>query len=364
MTKIGFIGLGLIGGSIAKSFRKNYPDYELMAYTRSALTVEAARNEGVIDRICKYQDPAFGECDYIFLCAPVQTNIEYFPFLRKVIKDTCIITDVGSVKSIVVEAAENNGLSRNFIGGHPMAGSERTGFSASTDFLMENAYYFITPAKNVPKEDVDTFRELISVTKALPMILSCYEHDYVVAGVSHLPQIVASTLVNMVKKSDTIDEKMKLVAAGGFRDITRIASSSPEMWEQICLTNTSQISNTLDNYIQLLTQTKELIESGNGDYIKAMFSSAKDYRDSLSDKARGSVSRHYAIYLDIYDEAGGIATVTTLLAMSQINIKNIGIVNNREFEEGVLCIEFYDERAMEKSIHILHNRNYIIRKRS
>ena len=364
MTKVGFIGLGLIGGSIAKSFRKNYPDFEMMAYTRTRSTVEQAMKEGVIDRICSENDPAFGECDYIFLCAPVQTNINYFPFLKGIIKDSCIITDVGSVKSIVVEAAEKAGLSRNFIGGHPMAGSERTGFSASTDFLMENAYYFITPSKDLPKETVARFQDLISVTKALPMVLTCYEHDYVVAGVSHLPQIVASTLVNMVKKSDTVDEKMKLVAAGGFRDITRIASSSPEMWEQICLTNTKQISEILGNYITLLTQTKNLIDSGNGDFIKAMFSSAKDYRDSLNDRARGSVSRHYAIYLDIYDEAGGIATVTIMLAMSQINIKNIGIVNNREFEEGVLCIEFYDERSMNKAIQILHNRNYIIRKKS
>ena len=155
---------------------------------------------------------------------------------------------------------------------------------------------------------------------------------------------------------------MKLVAAGGFRDITRIASSSPEVWEQICLSNRNAILESLDAYIGLLKEARTYIQESDRSALHSMFSSSRNYRDSIDDTHRGSVPRQYVLYLDIYDEAGGIATITTLLAMSQINIRNIGILHNREFEEGVLRIEFYDESSRCRSEEILKKRNYIVRK--
>ena len=362
MRTIGFIGLGLIGGSLARSIRRFEPSWHLMAYSNTRSTLDEALADGVIDEACAKDDPRFGECDIIVLCAPVQTNITYLPFLRSVMKDSCILTDVGSVKGEMTDAVRAAGLLSRFIGGHPMAGSEKTSYSNSTDYLLENAYYFLTPTEENREEDIRTCISLVKTVRALPVLLPPDQHDFIVAGVSHLPHIVASSLVNTVRKLDDSEEHMRTVAAGGFRDITRIASSSPVMWEQICLSNGPQISKVLEEYIGMLTQAKAMVDTGNGQALHDMFSSSRDYRDSIDDTKRGSVSRHYDLYVDIYDEAGGIATITTLLAMSAINIKNIGIIHNREFEEGVLRIEFYDEESRNRSGAILQKRNYTIRK--
>ena len=153
---------------------------------------------------------------------------------------------------------------------------------------------------------------------------------------------------------------MKMIAAGGFEDITRIASSSPVMWQQICMENREMISKVLDEYIRLIVQAKCWVDNGDADEIYQMFAHSKEYRNSLPDSKKGAFDRVFALYCDIYDEAGGIATIATLLAMNNINIKNIGIIHNREFEEGVLRIEFYDEEAYQKAGTVLKERNYRI----
>ena len=360
---IGFIGLGLIGGSIAKSLRRFHPDCVLYAYTRTASTLEAAAREGVINVCCTRQDARFSECDYIFLCAPVEENISYLAWLKDIIRPGCIVTDVGSVKGEIHQAVLELEMDGCFIGGHPMAGSEKTGYASSTDFLLENAYYILTPGGQVAVPGLSAFMELIASLGAIPMALTCQEHDYITAAVSHLPHIIASTLVNAIHKMDTPEEYMKLIAAGGFRDITRIASSSPVMWQQICLENREMISRVLDEYIRLLVQARCWVDNGDSDELYRMFSDSRDYRDSLPDSSKGMLQKEYTLYCDIYDEAGGIATIATLLAMNNINIKNIGIVHNREFEEGVLRIEFYEEPDCSKALTILENRNYTVRKR-
>lgn len=362
---VGFIGLGLIGGSLAKSIRRAFPEYTIYAYSPAPRELKQAWEEGVINKALDQNDPAFSTCDLIFLCAPVRSNISYLPFLRKVMKPGCILTDVGSVKKIMVEAAQKEGLAQNFIGGHPMAGSEKTGYENSRDYLLENAYFLLTPTEENKPEDVAFLKELVTSIHAIPLLLNPGTHDYVVAGVSHLPHIVASSLVNVVKELDTANdsEYMKQVAAGGFRDITRIASSSPEMWENICLTNREDILKVLDSYIEYLKRARELVADSKGRKINDMFASSRDYRDSLNDSVKGSVPREYTLYADIYDEAGGIATITTLLAMNQLSIKNIGVIHNREFEEGVLRIEFYDPESRDKAQEVLQKRNYVIRKK-
>lgn len=360
---VGFIGLGLIGGSIAKSIKRFHPDARIYAYTRTEAVLDAAVAEGVVDVKCTKEDAQFANCDYIFLCAPVNDNIAYLSWLKEHISPSCIITDVGSVKGEIHKVVQGLGLEANFIGGHPMAGSEKTGYDNSTDFLMENAYYILTPGGEIDIMRLTGFMELITSLGAIPLVLTYEEHDYITAAVSHLPHIIASTLVNAIHKLDTPEENMKLIAAGGFKDITRIASSSPVMWQQICMENREMISRVLDEYIRLIVQAKCWVDNGDAREIYEMFTNSREYRNSLPDSSKGVLEKMYAIYCDIYDEAGGIATIATLLAMNNINIKNIGIVHNREFEEGVLRIEFYEEEACAKAEHILKDRNYMIHKR-
>lgn len=358
--KIGFIGLGLIGGSVAKAIRKYYPGYEIVAFDKNRETLALAVQENIIDTACSSIDDNFKGCGYLFLCAPVSCNTAYLAQLKGLLDEDCILTDVGSVKTSIHEEIIALGMEENFIGGHPMAGSEKSGFPNSKAHLIENAYYILTPSGKVPEEKTERYRSFVASLKAIPIILDYREHDCITGTISHLPHIIAATLVNYVRDNDTGDELMKALAAGGFKDITRIASSSPVMWQQICLKNRRNISHILSGYIRALEKAKAAVDSSNENELYSLFETSRDYRDSMPNSSAGPIKKQFAVYCDIIDEAGGIATIATILASNNINIKNIGIVHNREFEEGVLRIEFYDEASSAKAAGLLQKYRYIV----
>lgn len=363
LGKIGFIGLGLIGGSIAKRLKVLHPDLTIIATAGHLATIEEAYAEGLIanSTLCDISD--FYDCDYIFLCTPVQQNIAYLRQLKGYVHEHCIITDVGSVKSDIHREVSALGMERQFIGGHPMAGSEKTGLLNAKDSLLENAYYIITPTAQSSKTAIADFRELVESLGAIPLILDYEQHDYATAAISHLPHIIAYNLVNLVRECDDSADTMRTIAAGGFKDITRIASSSPIMWENICLSNQEQLLKLIDIFINMMQQTKADIENANGDALIESFTLAKDYRDSITISRNGVLKQVYEIYIDLHDEAGEIATIATILATNNLSIKNIGIIHNREFEDGVLRLEMYDKDSLDASIKLLKRHHYTIYER-
>lgn len=356
----GFIGLGLIGGSIARALKNNVADVRILAYDINEDTLRAAHKDGTADHITTTIDESFSACRYLFLCAPVRKNDSNLEAVKRILSPDCILTDVGSVKTDIHRHIEQMGLSRQFIGGHPMAGSERVGYLNSKAGLLENAYYILTPTSMVARKKVEEYRQLVQKMGAIPLILDYTQHDYVTAAVSHLPHIIAASLVNLVRDSDSSDGIMKMIAAGGFKDITRIASSSAAMWQQICLTNTENIKGLLDDYIESLTSIRQQLESRSEQELYSLFDSARIYRDSFIDASSGPIKISYSMNIDIADEPGALASIATMLALNNISIKNIGIVHNREFEEGVLRIEFYEEEAVARAKAILLAKGYII----
>ena len=244
-----------------------------------------------------------------------------------------------------------------------MTGSEKTGYANSYALLLENAYYVLTPTIKTPLDKIALLFTLVKKMGSIPVLLDAREHDEIVAAISHVPHIIAAQLVNLVRDSDNKAEKMKALAAGGFKDITRIASSSPIMWQNICMTNSADIKRLLDKYIAYLQKASKALEALDGDFLYDMFESAGEYRNLIPNSSAGILKKLYELYIDIVDEAGAIATVATLLASNGISIKNIGIIHNREFEEGVLRIEFYDEQSLNKAAGLLARYNYRIYKR-
>ncbi len=351
--KIGFIGLGLIGGSIAKTLRRVRPNVEIIAYNRTRSVLDAALQDHCIDEACDVIDERFGTCDYVFLCVPVVTMLDYLKKLKPLIRQDAILTDVGSTKTDIHRTVNALGMQKNFIGGHPMAGSEKTGYAHATDRMIENAWYVLTPGEDVPISRVSAFSELISSLGALPLVISYEEHDYVVGAISHLPHVISASLVNLVHEIDGPNKYMKTVAAGGFKDITRISSSSPQMWQEISLANADNLCILLDKYIRKLTEFRFNIRNGNGEKLMEYFTECKDYRDSFANDSFGPIKKVYRIYLDLADVPGAIATIATILAKADISIKNIGIVHNREFEQGVLSVVFYTPQALNAAKEIL-----------
>lgn len=354
----GFVGLGLIGGSIAKALRLTYPHCRLIATDINQEALSRAVSDGVIDLALPDIAESFGDCNYIFLCAPVSENDKNLPAIKSCMAPDCLLTDVGSVKTDIHRHIEKAGLCDRFIGGHPMAGSERTGYINSKALLLENAYYILTPCPQVSRKKVEEFGELISSLGAIPMVLSSSEHDFVTAAVSHIPHVIASSLVNLIRRSDSPEGTMKLIAAGGFKDITRIASSSPVMWQQICLTNRENISALLSDYIASLEEIKTSIDTSVKEELYDFFDQARIYRDSFIDASSGPIKKAFSISIEIADEPGALAAIATILALHQISIKNIGIVHNREQEDGVLRVEFYQEDSILKAQEILKAKGY------
>ncbi len=365
--KIGFIGFGLIGGSIARALRKINKNYYLYAYDyhkdKPSSDLSAALTDGVLDEVTTSLDKGFPNCDIIFLCAPVLSNIEYLKILKPLLKPDCILTDVGSVKGNIEDVIETLGLDAQFIGGHPMTGSEKTGYLNSYALLLENAYYILAPTKRTPQTMLEVMIHLVKSMGSIPVILDAKEHDVITAAISHLPHIIAAQLVNLVRESDDSSENMKALAAGGFKDITRIASSSPVMWQNICLTNAPSIIALLESYIVSLNQVVTALRASDELYLYEIFDTAGEYRSLIPNKSVGLMKKIFEVYVDIVDEAGAIATIATLLASNQISIKNIGIIHNREFEEGVLRIEFNEEASQVNAISLLKRYNYRVYER-
>lgn len=359
--ELGFIGFGLIGGSIARSVKKKKPDITVRVYTRRQNPeLEQGIAEGIIDELLYEINGQLSTCDIIFLCAPVLKNAEFLPLLKNIVKPDCLITDVGSVKGNICEAAAQSGLSHQFIGGHPMAGSEKTGYVNSTDILLENAYYLLTPTADNRPEDVARLQNLVALTGANCVILPPDEHDKITAAISHVPHIIAVSLVNMVRQSDNEEENMKSFAAGGFKDITRIASSSPAMWQDICLANKESILPILQLYKEQITDFEKMIAGSDKSGIYHAFQEAGEYRNSIPAGKSSVIARSYELFINIDDRAGAIATVATTLSVHGISIKNIGIIHNREFSDGVLRLELYNEEDADKSRQLLRQNHYDI----
>lgn len=363
VKKFGFLSLGLIGGSIALAIRQICPDAQIIAYARRQSTLDEALAAGAIDVGTTEINGLFSDCDMIFLCAPVTVNNNFLKQLKPILSEKTIVTDVGSVKGSIHETVSQLGLGSRFIGGHPMAGSEKTGFANASPIILENAYYILTPTEEVNPEAVAEYYSLVKKMGAIPLILNHKEHDYVTAAISHVPHLVAAALANLVHDHDSANETMKMIAAGGFKDITRIASSSPEMWESICMSNTENIADLLDDYIDSLRTISKAVRGKQTGFTYNLFTASKEYRDSFADLPKGPIKKIFACYVDIPDEAGSIASLATLLAKADISIRNIGIIHNRDFEEGVLRVEFYDQTALDEAITLLQSLHYSVYQR-
>lgn len=360
--KIVVIGLGLIGGSLARALRERLGVADITAINRSTGGIEQALKEGSISRGFTELNEYVWNADIIFICTPVKRTMEYIEAIAKKVRPDCIITDVGSTKAEIVDYVNAMQEPPLFIGGHPMAGTEKTGYSASFTHLFENAYYVLSPTRTTTAAAIDCMTEIVKGIGGIPVQLDAYEHDKITGSISHVPHVIAAALVNMVRETDTPDGKMQMLAAGGFRDVTRIASSSPEMWENITLSNRQQIKGILESYVELLDKFKTYIENNDSKSIYSFFECAKSYRDSFPARKKGLITPLCDIVVDVVDKPGIIGEIATILANKSINIKNINVSNSRELEQGCLRITLPDAESMDAAFDLLVDGGYKVYK--
>ncbi|MCZ8512956.1 prephenate dehydrogenase [Paenibacillus filicis] len=354
MTKIAIFGVGLIGGSLALSF-KSKPGVTVIGHSNNPASVEKYMKREVVDYATTSFDEAAEGADFIFLCGPVSSLEPYLEKLSKLtLKPGCIVTDVGSTKASVSACAERLNLGGAvFIGGHPMAGKEKSGVEAATSHLFENAFYVLTPSEGTPQEAYDRLAELLEWTRAHLIKVEPKHHDEIVGAISHLPHIIAVALVNQVAKYNEADELYSDLAAGGFRDITRIASSDPIIWRDILINNKEVMLRLLQDWNREVASFVRLLETGDAEGIEREFASANRFRGSLPERRKGVIHSFYDIYVDVPDHPGIIGQITTLLGNHRVNLSNIQIIESREDIPGVLRLSFKEEHHMDKALELL-----------
>jgi prephenate dehydrogenase len=282
--KVTIIGLGLIGGSLAKAFKENAIGEILVGVDQDLSSVNLAIEEGVIHRgYLEFNQDIF-DSDIIFICTPSITSIHVIEILSDKVKEDCLITDVCSTKAEMMKAVASLKSKVNFIGGHPMAGKEKIGFANADQYLFKDALYLLTPYKDVKEKDVEKLSKIIQRIGGKPIIMDESEHDKLLAGVSHIPHIVAAALVNLLGDPKIKDDRFDTLLGGGFKDTTRIASSSPMMWEQILLSNPKNILEQLEIFQNMIEELKRAINHKDSLFIHTYFQNAKEYRDSFVTK--------------------------------------------------------------------------------
>lgn len=352
-------GLGLIGGSIAKAIKKQSNHY-IIGFDVQERTLNFARNHSIIDEASANFEEAALKADIIILSAPISETIQLISKLDKLsfTKDV-IVSDTASVKgSILIAANELTNKSIHFIGGHPMAGSHKKGIEAAKAHLFENAIYVLSPLDNANEENVNVLREVLSATKSNFVVLQSDEHDEMTGVISHFPHLIASSLVHQARKWEQKHAFLPNLAAGGFRDITRIASSNPVMWQDIFYHNQTQMSTMLEDWITEMEYLKKMLESNEKEEVITYLDSAKTYRDGLNEGDRGAIPAFYDVYVDIADQPGAIAEVALILANASLSIKNIEILEVREGITGALRLSFYSKEEQDAGQKILKQRGF------
>ncbi|WP_010631521.1 prephenate dehydrogenase [Sporolactobacillus vineae] len=351
-------GLGLIGGSLALAIRKKWPDHRIYAVDVNQQLLTFAENRGMIDGgFAQLRDIA-PAADVIVLAAPVGTILAHLDRLAELsLKTDVLVTDVGSTKQeITAKAQRLSGRGVIFIGGHPMAGSHKTTVRAARADLFQSAYYFLitdTITDERHRRAADELQTLLSGTHVKWQLVSAAEHDRVVAQISHLPHLIASGLVNQSQTEFSHSPLSLKLAAGGFRSITRIASSDPTMWTDILLSSKATIVARMDGFVQELQRLRQAIIRSDQEAIRNYFLKAKVTRDGITDASREHVPGFHDLFLNIPDRVGEIAKVTRILEEEQINLINIHILEIREEIDGVLQLSFSNRQDLIRARNAL-----------
>ncbi|MCM3109320.1 prephenate dehydrogenase [Lederbergia lenta] len=353
------IGVGLIGGSVALAIKKEHDAFIIGCDIKRDNCI-LAQKMNVIDAYTDNMEEEAVKADLIILACPVEKAEQILQVLANLpLRDHTIITDVGSTKGRIIEKAESLSFhGAVFIGGHPMAGSHKVGPGSAKAHLFENAFYILTPTEQVDPSIIAELKNWLKGTKANFIMMDAKQHDLVTGVVSHFPHIVAASLVRQVEKYASGNEHISSLAAGGFRDITRIASSSPEMWRDIVKHNQPMLLSLLNEWEKEMSEIRQLLNDGDSNQLYEYFSGAKQFRDSLPVRAKGAIAAFYDLYVDVLDSPGVISDITTLLAKEHISITNIRIIEAREDVYGVLRVSFQTENDLEKAKKSLNNRGY------
>lgn len=334
LERAAVLGTGLIGGSVAAALRVlgvTVTGWDLDP-TRAARAVEV----GAIDSAASTVADAVVDAEVIFVAVPVGVTAEVVTTALAAAPHA-VVTDVGSVKSGVVAAVEAVHGADRFVGGHPMAGSEQDGVDGARADLFQGATWVLTPTERTAAETFTRVRSLVAAFGAEVIALTPHDHDRFVATVSHVPQLAASTLMDTALSIATQHETLLRLAAGGFRDMTRIAAGNPAIWPDILTANRDAIVGALDGYLATLSEVRRMVADGDRAGLLTMLQRARHGRRALPVGA-AKVDELCEFHVLVPDRPGVLAEITTLAGRQAVNIYDVELAHSLEGERGVMVL--------------------------
>lgn len=351
MKSISIIGLGLIGGSFAKAIKQFDSSIFISAFDKDEITSRVISENIINEKLFSIEDSI--KNDIIFLSLPTGISIEVFSILIPLLKPNQLITDVCGVKSIFEEIWNKNKKEGIYIGGHPMTGKEKGGYENSDPLLFENAVYILTKNEN----NSSTFQYFINLLQNIGSrikYLDAQTHDEIIALVSHLPQLISVALVQTASKQTNETNSLDF-AAGGFRDMTRIASSDFSIWEPVLRQNKKEILNSLDNFSVLIQKMKTYISEEKIELLSELFETARHKRDEIPKNMKGFLHPLIDIFVYVKDEPGVLSKLTSHLFDNRINIKDIELLKIREGTGGTFRLSFENQNIADEAKLLLEN---------
>ncbi|MGA9365393.1 MAG: prephenate dehydrogenase [Bacteroidota bacterium] len=366
IRRVTIIGVGLIGGSLALVLKRRRPSLTIVGYDRAPVLTRALKLNA-IDEAATDLLSAVIQSDCLIFATPISTTLEMIRRVGKFIPPDTIVSDVCSTKVAVMEVAKRCFPKEVlFVGGHPMAGSERSGIDSADPLLFENAYYILSSprfarSEKRKKSQLKAFVRLIESTGARVVFLDPAIHDRVVASVSHVPQLLAVALMSFVSKQQRSPSLQ--LAAGGFRDLTRVASSPFDMWAEILTTNRKEVSRSLKRLLHELERYRSIIDSKRIEKLGGEFLKARKLRDSIPKDMKGFHRPLVDVFVSVEDKPGAMSKISTALYRHRINIKDIELLKVREGETGTFRLSFETQKAANQAINILQKTGYSARRR-
>jgi len=365
VERVTVIGCGLIGGSFAKSLKSLGLAREVVGVDLDVPSLEEALRLGVVDRVTSDIAEGVKNSDLILIAVPVRQTVAILERLATLpLKKGCIVSDVCSTKREVCAASSILPSHVHFIGGHPMTGSEKSGVGASSEWLLQKAVYVLAPSQGTPPEPIERLSSIVSAVGAQPLILDPVTHDQVVAAISHIPHIVAAELVEQVAELGSTSPLYSRLAAGGFRDVTRIAAANPAMWRDVLLSNRDYLIELIDDWQKRMATVRNWLIDEDGDELYRLFERSRTWREALPVRASGAVRSALQCTVEVADEPGVIGRIATLLGFACINLRNIGILESREEETGQLILSFSRQQDLDEGILLLQNTGYKVHQKN
>ncbi len=343
-------GVGLIGGSVALGLRERLLCQRVIGLDNDALALQEALALGVIDEA----RPSVGEwlrgADLVVLAVPVKALAPLARAAAPYLSPAALVTDVGSVKSGIAAECEALGI-RNFVAGHPMTGSERGGVAHASAALLENAVWVLTPTERTPLTALAKMRRLVTQLGAAPVVMPPEAHDQLVATISHLPYLASLALTHMVAR----DERLSLLAAGGFRDLTRVASGDPRMSRDMVVENKTALREALQRFSRQLAHLADTLDDPEELLLSA--TEAKRTRDNLPVVKRSLLPPKHDLVVALPDKPNQIAQITRILGENNINIKDIEVLAVRE-HGGALRLGLEEQNDLTRAAELLKIEGY------